>query len=335
MKPSLLATVLVLTLAGPVPAQYPGWRHSGSVFVLTTPDGAGLAASASVENFPLLVRLHKDFFDFAQARPDGADLRFATAMGDPLAYQIEDWNPTSGTASVWVRVPKITGNARQELKLFWGKPDAKPESSGKAVFNESNGYLSAWHMGADVKDEVGTLESKDTGTTEVPGVIGTARRFPGQKGVFGGDKIPNYPSGSDPHSTEVWFRADRPNGTVIAWGNEQAQGKAVMQYRSPPHVQMDCYFSGGNVSGKSTLPKGEWVHVVHTYEKGASRLYVNGALDGTNTTGGSPLNIRSPARLWIGGWYHNYTFVGDVDEVRVSKAGRSADWVRLQYENQK
>ena len=42
-----------------------------------------------------------------------------------------------------------------------------------------------------------------------------------------------------------------------------------------------------------------------------------------------------PSRLWIGGWYHNYNFVGDIDEVRISKVARSADWIRLQYENQK
>ena len=39
--------------------------------------------------------------------------------------------------------------------------------------------------------------------------------------------------------------------------------------------------------------------------------------------------------MWIGGWYNNYEFVGDIDEVRISKVVRSADWVRLQYENQK
>ena len=47
------------------------------------------------------------------------------------------------------------------------------------------------------------------------------------------------------------------------------------------------------------------------------------------------MNIRSPAKLWIGGWYNNYTFVGDLDEVRISKVARSANWVRLEYENQK
>ena len=33
------------------------------------------------------------------------------------------------------------------------------------MFNESNGYLSVWHMNDPVKDEVGTLTSDDTGTT--------------------------------------------------------------------------------------------------------------------------------------------------------------------------
>jgi hypothetical protein len=203
------------------------------------------------------------------------------------------------------------------------------------VFNETSGYLSVWHMSDPVSDVIGTLKSQDTGTTSVAGVVGAGRHFPGQKGIFAGDRILNYPTGAESHSTEAWIRTDRPNTTIIGWGNEQAQGKVVMQYRSPPHIQMDCYFSGGNVASKSLLPREEWVHVVHTYEKGNSRLYINGALDGNTTGTGTPLNVRSPARLWIGGWYNNYTFVGDMDEVRISREVRSPAWVRLQYENQK
>jgi hypothetical protein len=332
---SFLSVAACLALACAAPAQYAGWKHAGSVWVLTTPDGADLPAATEVKDFPLLVRLHKDFFPFGEAKPDGADLRFASATGDPLPYQIEEWDAKVGHASVWVRVPKIVGNARQEIKLHWGKADAKSESDGKAVFSETNGYLGVWHMTGPVADAVGSLSSKDTGTTATAGVIGAARHFPGGKGIFGGDKIPNLPTGSSPHTTEAWFRAEKPNATVVAWGNEQAQGKVVMQYRSPPHVNMDCYFSGGNVASKCTLAKGEWVHVAHTYEKGEARIYVNGVLDGATKGNATPLNVRTPARLWIGGWYDNYTFVGDIDEVRVSKVVRSAEWVKLQYENQK
>ncbi len=331
----LLALVSLVAVIGSAPADYPGWTHTRSVFVLTTPDGANLPASAVVEDFPLLVRLHKDFFDFSQAQANGDDLRFSTADGKPLAFQIDEWDSKAGTACVWVRVPKITGNARQEIKLHWGKADAKSESDGTAVFGQANGFLSVWHMNQGVKDEVGTVESKDTGTKAAAGVIGASRHFPGQKGVSGGEKVNGYPVGAASHTTEVWFRAEKPNGTVVAWGNEHGQGKVVMQYRSPPHVNMDCYFSGANVTGKQPVPLGEWAHVVHTYEKGESRLYVNGVLDSVSKTPNAPLAIKTPARLFIGGWFNNYDFVGDIDEVRVSGVVRSPDWVRLQYENQK
>ncbi len=203
------------------------------------------------------------------------------------------------------------------------------------MFNESNGYLSVWHMNEPVKDEVGTLVSKDVGTTATAGMIGPARHLAGRQGVFGGDKITSYPTGAVAHTSEAWFRPEKPNATVLAWGNEQGQGKVVMQFRSPPHISMDCYFSEASVAGRSAIPVSEWVHVAYVYQRGDARIYVNGVLDGAAKGQGTPLNIRSPARLWLGGWYHNYDFVGDIDEVRVSKVARSADWIRLQYENQK
>ena len=327
-----LASLLVLALAGPASADYPGWKHTGSVYVLTTPEGADLPASAAVENFPLLVRLHKDYFDFAQAKANGEDLRFSSAKGEPLAYQVEEWDATKGVASIWVRVPKITGNARQEIKLHWGKTDAKSESDGKAVFNESNGYVSVWHMTDAVKDEVGTLESKDAGTISTAGVVGRARHFAGKQGVFCGDKIPDYPAGAGSHSTELWVRAEKSNATLIGWGNEGGGrgSKVRMQLRSPPHLHIDSDFS--DVRGAVHVPLGEWFHVVHTYDREDGKVYINGKLDAS----AKPLlNIKTPARLWIGGWYNNYDFVGDIDEVRVSKVARSADWIKLQYANQK
>lgn len=316
-------------------AEYPGWQHSGSMFILTTPEGANLPASAVVKDFPLLVRLNKDFFDFGNAKADGADLRFSTNNGEPLAFQIDEWDPVGGTAAVWVRIPVIQGNMRQEIRLHWGKPDAASESNGKAVFNESNGYLSVFHLGDAAKDEVGSLEVKDTGTTATAGIVGGARHFPGKAGVSGGDKITTFPTGASPHSSEAWFRTSTPNSTIVGWGNEQAYGKVVMQFISPPRISMDCYFSRGSVASEGRIALGEWTHVVHTYQEKESLVYVNGQLAGSNTKDHVPMAVKSPARFWIGGWYDNYTFVGDLDEVRISSVTRPAEWARLQYENQK
>jgi len=311
---------------------YQSWKSSGSIYILTTPEGANLPATASESGFPLLVRLHKDSFDFTQAKSNGEDIRFSSSSGTPLPYQIEDWNAASGHATIWVRIPSIKGNDRQEIRVHWGKSDALSESSGAAVFNSSNGYVSVWHMNDPVQDVVETLTSKDVGTTSCAGVIGNARHFAGKQGIFCGDKIPNYPSGDAAHSSEAWIRAERANGTILGWGNEGGNrgSKVRMQLRSPPHIHIDSDFS--DVDGKGKLQFSEWIHVVHTYSKNDGRIYLNGKLDGAATP---LLNIKSPARLWIGGWYNNYDFIGDIDEVRISKVARSADWVKLQYENQK
>jgi hypothetical protein len=310
------------------------WRFSGSLFINTTPDGASIPTGASVKDFPLLVRLHSDWFDFSQAQDNGADLRFVTPEGAPLGFQIEDWNPSSGNASIWVRVPEIQGQATQEIKMKWGNPGAASKSSGKDVFNDSNGYLSVWHMGSQVEDEVGTLSSEDTGTTETQGMVGHARHFE-NRGVFCGDKINSYPTGNSVHTSQAWFRSQASRGRVMAWGNEKGQGKVVMQYRSPPRVHMECYFSDANVDGDLNTKGPQWVHAVHTYRRGESLIYLNGVLAGTGNPRATPLNVESPSRMWIGGWYNNYDFVGDIDEVRVSNVIRSPEWIQLEYENQK
>ncbi|MEI7899831.1 MAG: DUF2341 domain-containing protein [bacterium] len=330
-----LTAMALLSLLQTASAQYPGWRHSGSLFILTTPEGAALPATALEEDFPLLVRLNKEGFDFSQAKANGEDIRFACAAGTPLAYQLDTWDATAGTAAIWVRIPAIRGNTRQELKMFWGKADVASASDGKAVFNASNGYLSVWHMNDPVRDEVGTVESKDTGTTLSAGMIGQSRRFEPGKGVSCGESITAYPIGAGTHTTEAWFRAETANTTILAWGNEAQQGKVMLNYYSPPHLRIECYWSGADVRGASALAPAQWVQVVHAFKNGDSRVYVNGVLDGVSASGGAPLNIKSPARLYIGGWYDNYRFTGDIDEVRLSKVTRSADWVRLQYENQK
>ena len=336
MKPTHLLSVLLfpfLAQADP----YAGWAHTGTLTILTTPDGANLPAGAAVAEFPVVVRLDRDWFDFREAKPTGEDVRFSTADGHALPYEVEDWDAAKGAASIWVRIPRIEGNARQTIQMHWGKADAASESSGKAVFNEANGYVSVWHLGATVRDEVGTLESKDAGTTLTAGVIGNARHLVG-RGISGGEQIVNYPVGGAAQTTEVWFRAERPNGTILAWGNEGGgRGcKVQMRFQSPPHVRVDSDFS--DIRSTSRLPMNEWIHVAHTYGvpegQGAApkRIYINGQLDGEATT---KLDIKSPARLWLGGWYNRYDFVGDLDEARISKVARSAEWVRLEYENQK
>ena len=75
---------------------YELWPYSGSLFILTTPDGANIATGSAETDFPLLVRFNSNNFPFAQAASDGRDIRFATAAGASLSYQIEQWDSVNG-----------------------------------------------------------------------------------------------------------------------------------------------------------------------------------------------------------------------------------------------
>jgi hypothetical protein len=335
-----VATALFAGLTSLASAQYPGWQREGSLFILTTPEGANLPDTATVEGFPLLVRLNQDFFDFTKAKAAGEDIRFSS-NGKPLAYQIEQWDAAKGVASIWVKIPVIKGNARQELKLHWGKADAASESNGAAVFSADNGFVSVIHMTETLKDELGSVTPKDLGTSAGAGMIGDGRRFEAGKGIDCGKNITNFPFGDNPFTSEVWFRTEGTDSYVTYYGRyatrlngKTGDGNEIgISIGSPPRLGWASDGPGG--ASAETIPvMGQWYHVAATFENGTSRIFVNGKLEESRENANA-MSVVKDVCMDIGGMRGgSYRYVGEIDEVRVSKVARSADWMKLQYENQ-
>jgi len=322
-----------------VARSYAAWAHAAALSILTTPDGADLPAGTEVSDFPILLRLNAGNFDFSQAKPLGEDIRFSTADGGRLFYQIEQWDAGTATASLWVKIPKISGNAVQQIRMYWGEAEAAAESSGAAVFNAANGYASVLHMDEALRDEGGLVTPKNEGaTTVVTGMIGKGRQFVPGKGIACGEHIKTYPYSDQPFSSELWFRAERAGATILSWGRYATRyngytgdGNLVdLQLRSPAGLGWASDGPGG-VAGKFIPLMGQWYHVAATYAEGTSKIYVNGALDGSNEAKTATMSLMNDIYMNIG----KDNFAGDVDEVRVSKVARSGDWIKLEYENQK
>ena len=197
---------------------YQAWCHSGSLWLLTTPDGANLPAGAAKPTSRCWCASMPTTSTSARPGPDGRDLRFTTAAGMAFPIRSSNGTPPRGTASVWVKIPTITGNARQEIKMYWGKADAASESGAGGVFSASNGFTSVFHLAETVQDEVGTVTPVDSGTTVAPGLIGKGRNMAAGSGINCGENITNYPYGSNPFTTECWFRADAIGGSPLYWG---------------------------------------------------------------------------------------------------------------------
>ena len=313
-------------------ADFTSWKYKGDFSIITTAQGANLPADVKELNVPVLIRLNKEIFNFSQAHPKGADIRFSIA-GQPLKYSLESWEESKGEALVWVLIPQILGDKIQTLTMYWGNKGVKSKSSPEELFGEKNNYFTVNHMGAN-QDLLKKITFNLKGTKLVDGLVGKCREF-SQGDVMSTPKnITFFPKKNEHHSTSFWFKPKGKGGDVMGWGSGSRQGKIVMQLKTPgPHINVDAWFSRGNIKTKENLSLNEWIHITHTYSDKETVIYVNGELHTKKGSRGTPMNILEKSKMAIGGWGREPLFEGQIDEVRLSNIARSATWVKLQYEN--
>ncbi|MDO5576110.1 MAG: DUF2341 domain-containing protein, partial [Fibrobacter sp.] len=83
-------------------ADYSAWKYSKKVYLNTSETGAGVLET--VYDFPVLIRLTKDNFDFDLSQLGGEDIRFKKIDETPLQYEIERWDSKNQKAEIWVKI---------------------------------------------------------------------------------------------------------------------------------------------------------------------------------------------------------------------------------------
>ena len=344
-----------------VSAHYEDWKHSGSMYLVTDSAGADLPASAVEKNFPLLVRLNKEYFDFSQAKPQGEDVRFSS-KGKPLAYQIERWDVKRGEAEIWVRIPSIKGKDQQEIQMHWGNEKVTGESNGEQVFRTTEGFAAVWHLGDTLDDSTSNnldgVNRRDKPTTNTTGIIGDAQEFgvnqilvirpPGAKS---GRRVTCMPSGNSDRTMSAWVNPTSFEGrnwaqaTIGGWGEPERGQKPNMglsYFTMTGRGQPRFHLYGFDPRCDSLLPRNEWRHVALAVSGDMVRFYVDGILERTINNNGEEVRklgtLRTPVSTAVDLGDHGNgrgPFNGALDEVRFESVARSANWLKLCYENQK
>src|SRR5438067_1197238 len=104
----------------------PAWQYRNQVII-------GNSNAQSLSQFEVNVQLNASF-DFSKAQPDGADIRITGNDGvTAVPFWVESWQPSTGTASIWARLPNIPTTGTTAY-LYYGNPSAKSASSGDATF---------------------------------------------------------------------------------------------------------------------------------------------------------------------------------------------------------
>ncbi|MBN1130018.1 MAG: DUF2341 domain-containing protein, partial [Chitinispirillaceae bacterium] len=341
---------------------YSLWPYVQKVYLNTSSTGANV--SGTVRDFPVLIRLNPVSFGFfPQTLPGGADVRFASSSGNHLSYEIERWvdgTNNNDTAEIWVRVDTIIGNNSQQFILMhWGRSGAVSRSNGSAVFDVDNGFQGVWHLNespvgtSSVKDRTrnnnhGSPQNNLNSDDLVNGTIGKAMNFDGPNGS-GGDhiRLPNSPTMDNTGNLTVscWFRM--ANGATSDYygiaGKYTDFSSSFLGYMIGRASSQRIRFVTGNgqpgagpyVESNATLTDNLWHHATGVVNAGVMSLFIDGVRQSGTAAGTA---VASNDYGYIGRRASNLDhsfFVGDIDEVRFNRTARSADWIKLGYENQK
>ena len=338
-----------------------GWDYSRKLTLNTSISGADV--QENVYGFPVLVRLSVTNFDFSQAKSRGEDVRFTTADGRELSYEIERWDPVAELAEVWVKVDTVYGgDSTQSIVMYWGNPDASDSSNSNAVFDTADGFTGVWHMddtsGDSVYDATANhftgVSPDDARPQEGVGTVGACGIFDGRSDFIimpntANSKL-NYPADGN-FTVSAWIAVENLDGEpqlIVAKGYDQYFLRLTYYPTEKPHWEFTEYNKADSWQRCTTtvLPE-QWTLLTGVATGDGQLLYCNGALvDATPDVYQADGLFRGTSYdLTIGKFLEPVEFSetasshcffnGGIDEVRIESRVRSSGWHRLSYMNQR
>ncbi|MBQ6137523.1 MAG: DUF2341 domain-containing protein, partial [Kiritimatiellae bacterium] len=342
-----------------VDALFPkGWDDQPSNYGQLDMDGfskklqvtfAGYDGTEALTNFPVLAKLSSAISGFSyddfQQKSTGGDLRFADSTGRQIPHEIDTWN-TNGVSTVWVRVPTLT--AATKIYACYGCANP-PAVTAMDVWDGD--YMGVWHLNegclplyeSSRRGPSFTQRNGQNLSFAASGVVGGSVDF--------GDGFSNAVIAVDHDNLDGFEKF-----TIEAWTKQSAH-KAVggiLSKRLASNRELSYYFydkdgktmlkaSTNGTSGVECIytiqPNlNQWNHQVYAFDTttASSNLkgYLNGAAAGTASKAFGKI-FAGVGYLTLGNLLPDAmdnSFNGSIDEVRVSKCVRSADWVKATHD---
>lgn len=305
--------------------------------------------------FPVLIDLHDpDLKNVAQA--NGNDIVFTDSLGNKLDHEIEkfnrDYNSTHSHLVAWVKA-NLSCIEDTSITLYYGNVSVSNQENPERVWE--NDFVSVWHL-----SEISGIRYDSTGNSvdgspqnfdndeAVKGKINGADEFDGLNDYIDTYKYPDevFLKGKKSKTISMWVYTKGFNGGgIFEFGNPGiSKAYCSLGTVSKPDLWR-ADWGGTEYDVFSSKSLNLWVYFVVTYDDDTNneeddddddkkiknlKIYGNKQLLLEKKFN---LNIQNNLTLKFGKWGKK-TFNGSIDEVRVSRAARSAAWIQTEFNNQ-
>jgi biopolymer transport protein ExbB len=319
---ALIAILLDTTLAQAWWSE--DWAYRKKITLNTSATGAD--TREVLTDFPVLVRLHTGNFTFLDAKEDGSDLRFVA--GDdktPLKYHIDSWDSVNELALIWVRVPSLAGGSVGDaIWMYFGNPNATREDDAKGTYDTAQTLVLHFNAPDGSLTDASSYAIPIASSSATPlaqGPIDGAARFGGSSTVTIPPVAPLQINAQTGATFSAWVRVAGTQTAQIV--SQQDGGNAFILGidNGKPFARIGA----ARVLTETDLTPNAWQHVAATVGGGKLVLYV----DGKPVAEASVSPVDMGGDLVVGAGLN-----GDLDEVQVSAAARSPDWVKASWAGQ-
>jgi biopolymer transport protein ExbB len=306
----------------------PDYTLRKKITIDTTATGGGI--QDPIGTMPVLIRLSGDF-NFSAAKDDGSDLRLIAADDKtPLAFHLEKFDSLLGEAFIWVKVPDIKPGAVTTLWLYYGDnaPDKPAAGAADAKGTYDSDTALVYHFaeaGKNPHDFSGNNnDAENVALTTDGSFIGSGARFDGKTPVTikPSDSL-NWTDGAA-LTWSAWVKVITPQANAALLSRRDGTKDFVVGIDNlTPFVDIN----GKRLAASGVLTVGTWKHLAVVSDGAKATLYVNGVAMGMAS---APLPaLTTPLSLGADAGGSGAPFVGEIDELEISKTARPVGFIKL------
>jgi hypothetical protein len=328
-------------MATPHPAPFSDWTYRKKITIQSS------QVDATLTDFPVyldLADLGSDFF--SGVKSDGSDIRIAAANGTTeLARDVVGIDTGLETGELHFKAPSLSSSTDTDFYIYYGnavatEPAVSATNGRNTVWSD---YAAVYHMEgspASAVDSAGNISASDTGTiTSSTGKHGEGFDFQGSNDWLDlGDNTEFDWTTTFTLQAWAYTNITSSDGTIISKGSSSSAEILYWFDADTNDFTLGTTGGSGFVNGSSgnsspNVQANTWYMTHATYGSGTQRQYTNAVLRNAKTQ--STSITQSTNNLYIGDQTGGgRSFDGVLDEVRITKLERSANWISTEYNNQ-